>query len=169
MDKHTESSFFILSNANHVPPSWIRIVISARISEHSRLLPLCWLQTSCVAPSLVEFRSWSSRILAAFTRPFVSTPLIHQNTQSVERSVSRFDGITQDERSVQHLWKRMGYFYEVRKAVQFSLSARLNRMPSSSVACRCLQVGGGAETDELAEENKALEATMEESLRREGG
>jgi len=56
-----------------------------------------------------------------------------------ERVLSKFDGITQDERSVRHLWQGMGYFYEV---------------------------GGGAGEDELGTESEGLDAIPESPLRK---
>jgi len=56
-----------------------------------------------------------------------------------ERVLSKFDGITQDERSVRHLWQGMGYFYEV---------------------------GGGAGEDEYGTESEGLDAIPESPLRK---
>ena len=39
--------------------------------------------------------------------------LVTDEISITDHILSKFDGITQDERSVHHLWNGMGFFYEV--------------------------------------------------------
>ena len=45
---------------------------------------------------------------------FLDESSIDPSITSSMRAISKFDGISQDDRSVAHVWKWMGYFYEVR-------------------------------------------------------